>query len=125
MAWSDKYPKKTDVRSQSGFEFINFALPKADEKAMKAWSDAGKLTGEKALEEIVLLGYKISCVVDTENECFVLTVIGTPQTPNNQKGLSSRSDSLMTCAIIALYKITQVFEGGVWNNPHKNPMNWG
>jgi hypothetical protein len=125
MAWKDKMQEKTSFRDSAKFEFINFTLPKADEKAMKAWMEAGKLTGEKALEEIVLLGYKVSCVVDTENECFVLTVIGTAQTPNNQKGLSSRSDSLMTCAIIALYKITQVFEGGIWSNPHKNPMNWG
>lgn len=125
MAWSDKYPKKSNGGSGTGFEFINFTLPKADEKAMKAWVDSGKLTGEKALEEIVLLGYKVSCVVDTENECFVVTVIGTPQTPNNQKGLSSRSDSIMQACLIALYKITNVFEGGAWSNPHKNPMNWG
>jgi len=125
MAYVNKTAGNRPSSGNNGFEFINFSLPKADEKAMNMWSETIKLTGESALEELVSLGYKVSCVIDTENECFVLTVIGTNVTPNNNKGMSSRSDSIGQCAIIALYKVTQVFESGVWYNPHKQERQWG
>lgn len=125
MAYQKKFGNGNNNGNNGGFEFINFALPKADEKAMKSWADTIKLDGSSALEELVSLGYKVSCVIDTENECFVLTVIGTQNTPNNNKGMSSRSDSIAQCAIIALYKVTQVFESGAWHNPHKQSLSWG
>lgn len=125
MAYQKKFGNNSGNNGGGGFEFINFALPKADETAMKKWAETINLLGDSAIEELVSLGYKISCVIDTENECFVLTVIGTPNTPNNNKGMSSRSDSIGTCAIIALYKVTQVFESGVWHNPYKQSLSWG
>lgn len=107
------------------FEFINFSLPASDEKSLKEWVKAKGVTGEMALEELLLAGYKISLKIDRDNSCYIVTTTGDSNTPNNNKAMSSRSDVVMDALIIAYYKVSQVFQMGIWINPHKQDSRWG
>lgn len=124
MSFKKSQSKKYQNNSQ--FQFVNFSLQSADEKAFKGWSSTLQESEfEDLLQQFGFDGYKVSFSVDHENECFTCTIIGTDSSPNPNKGLSSKAGTFYEALLLCTYKVREVFKGVEWFNPYSQSGKWG
>jgi len=106
-------------------EFINVALSEPQKNEFKLWAKTHSQSLADDLGQVMVDKYRVSCVWDDGNQCFIATFTGKPeQSTNPERALSSRSDDWYEALALNLYKHHVIFKAGKWNGEiTKN--NWG
>jgi len=114
-------PKKRQMRE---IEFINIHITSEQEKDLATLRDSLAKMQINPLDTLTMAGYKVSINVDFENECYIVSVTGGERTVNVDKCVSSRSDDLDECILMAYFKTFDKNGAIVWESKPKR-FNWG
>lgn len=119
--------KKSDRGSLSyakSMEFVNVKLHASDREKFRAWVRSCTLELEDVFLELTREGYKLSITLDLDNNCYIVSLIGTEKTENPSRCMSSRSESVSEGVYMSYYKHTIMFNSGVWL-PEISTLSWG
>jgi hypothetical protein len=97
------------------FNLIDYRLSDAEMDAFDDYAKASKLTITQIFSELANMGYKISFTFVTSSEAWCVSITGTKDAKfNSGATLTTWSDDSMEGAFMAYFKVTEVFQRGVW-----------
>lgn len=107
------------------WEFININLIKDDRPKVDEFAKLWKNDIQSVVIELLTLGYKVSFSwVDAQNS-YVVSVSGTDRSKhNNGYTLSSWSDDLAECIMMAGYKVLVIAVAGTWLDYQTDSATW-
>lgn len=97
------------------FNLIDYRLSDAEMEAFDEYVASNKLNITQILSGFAQLGYKLSFTWVTSSEAWCVSVTGQKDAKfNSGATLTTWSDDSMEAAFMAYFKVTEVFQNGVW-----------
>jgi hypothetical protein len=97
------------------FNLIDYRLNDAELEAFEKWSKGKIPTTVEVFSELAIMSYKISFTHVASSEAWCVSITGTKDAKfNSGATLTTWSDDCMEAMYMAFFKVTQVFEKGVW-----------
>ena len=110
---------------QSSMEFVELKLPLDQKSAYTAWLKSNSDKFWQLLTELGESGYKVTLSPDTDNACYIVSLIGTKNSRSNaNRCMSSRSDDPFEAYMLAFYKHFVICDGSDWGKT-SNDRSWG
>lgn len=105
--------------------FVNIPLNVQDKEHFRLWyeKNGASFTGE--LANLCGSGYKQSCRLDEDNDCFIASITClNPSSPNFNKCLTARSSDFWEAWALIVYKHLEMVDDEVWPDSGSR-NNWG
>lgn len=98
------------------WEMVNYNLSDAELKAFDKWFESHVDDLDEITAGIISEGYKLSVSYHVDNRAFICTITGkdVDGCPNPRRSMSSWDGTLIGALLMALFKHTEVFNGGEW-----------
>lgn len=106
--------------------FVEIRLDIADAPKLEQFLKVFEGDIFRIVDEILSKGYKLSVSwVDKQNS-YIVSVSGSDRSAhNNGKTLTSWSDSLEECIVMAGFKVLELTKGGAWEDYETKRSAWG
>jgi len=99
------------------YEFIRLSLSTDEKAEAKAWFDKNADTLDKAMQDVMESGHKVSFSYNETNRNVTCTFTGKPEeSVNEYKMLTSFASSWWQALATNLFKYHVIFPKGVWEN---------
>jgi hypothetical protein len=107
-------------------QFVNLKLTAELKPQFVAWADDNAADTLTLLNQVVAANYKVSCNMDEQNDCFIVSVTGTPDNRYNRNlCMTSRSNDLLEALLMMLYKVIVLCDMQDWGEAADTNNNWG
>jgi hypothetical protein len=97
------------------FNLIDYRLNDAELDAFDEWVNANKLTIPQIISEFASKSYKVSFTYVESSQAWCISITGQKDAKfNSGATLTTWGDDSMETLFMAYFKVSQVFEFGVW-----------
>jgi len=109
-----------------GVNFVNIRIAPDNREKVLQWILDNEADLGEMLVNLIGDNYKLSLNEDTANDCFIVAITGSDENRVN-RGLcmTTRSNDLMECLFMALYKHYVMCDGKSWGEPVDKSTDWG